>query len=99
MPVLFSGGSLPKNGAAELCLSAADFVAAGYFFETAAGRQAAVLAVVNPLLGGSKAAELMPKDYHLAGNVETAVLWLHRKNRSVPAGSISAGTIRPLCSD
>ena len=31
VPVLFSGGSLPKTAPLSFCLSAADFVAAGYF--------------------------------------------------------------------
>ena len=49
-----------------------------------------MLAVVNPLLGGSKAAELMPKDYHLAGNVENGSFMV-TSEKPLGAGRINLG--------
>ena len=89
VPVLFSGGSLPKTAPLSFVYQRQTSSLLD-IFETAAGRRAAVLAVVNPLLGGSKAAELMPKDYHLAGNVENGSFMV-TSEKPLGAGRINLG--------
>ena len=60
---LFSGGNLPKTAPLSLFIGGG-LRRTGYFRNGGRSSGCRVGQVVNPLLGGSKAAELMPKDYH-----------------------------------